>query len=86
MIRLEDRTPAEPGHACDMAPKGRGDGGGCGLTRRTLLGALASLVALHSLPCRAVLARPAAPPEVAARDEDFVLVDGWVLPVRYFRT
>lgn len=51
--------------------------------RRRFLGAL---LALPALPWLGQLPPAAPAPVLATLADDFVIVDGWVLPARYFRS
>lgn len=59
---------------------------GIDLTRRTLIGAGASALALASAgSITAMGPRPDAKPGALVDAEHYVLVDGWVIPGKYFR-
>jgi len=59
---------------------------GVPMSRRRVLGAMASVLALYGAKGVTVAtSTPADAPTVTGNGDHYVLVDGWVIPVRYLR-
>ena len=64
---------------------GLGADSGVNLRRRTLVGAVASVFALANTPGLSALGPQEEEPGAVIDAEHYVLVDGWVIPGKFFR-